>query len=135
MKFTARVLKIFARGSSSFPSTRLRIFKTVTFFKILHFQISKNNKFRNFKIPKLPTCKVSKIHIKKLGTQTFQTIHNFRFSDMKNVKGVPSTFLDSLKYFGDKYRVRGSTFNRFVGSSRNHLKNIATCPGVKISHF
>ena len=40
-----------------------------------------------------------------------------------------------LKYFGDKYGVRGSRFGRFFGSSRNHPKSIAIDPGVRISYF
>ena len=44
-------------------------------------------------------------------------------------------FLYFLKYVGDKYGVRGSRFNRFVGRSRNHPKSIAICPGIKNIHF
>ena len=45
----------------------------------------------------------------KLGTHTFRYFQNFRFSDMKNgmFQGRSHILLYFLKYFGDKYGVRG----------------------------
>ena len=62
---------------------------------------------------------------------------SFRFSDMKITlfNDAPIFILYFLKYFGDKYRVRGSIFSRFVNRYRNHPRSIAICPGVKINHF
>ena len=50
-------------------------------------------------------------------------------------KDGPHIFLYSLKYFGDEYGVRGSTFGQFFGSSRSHVKSIAICPRIRVSHF
>ena len=93
----------------------------------------------NTKIPKFPNvilcfvidmCTIfAKIkdrtwELKKLGTQTFQQIHNFRLSDMKNIfQGCPIMFLYFWSIFGDTYGVRGSTFARFVGRFKN-AKNL-----------
>ena len=40
-------------------------------------------------------------------------------------KDVPIAFLVFLKYFGDKYGVRGSIFGHIVGRSKNVPKSIA----------
>ena len=50
-------------------------------------------------------------------------------------QGSPIFVLYSLKYFGDKYGVRGSRFGRCFGSSRNHPKGIAIDQESLISHF
>ena len=50
-------------------------------------------------------------------------------------QGCHNIFLYFVKYFADKYGVRGSRFGWFLGSSRNHPKSIATCAGIKISNF
>ena len=43
--------------------------------------------------------------------------------------------MNIFKYFGDKYGMHGSTFGRFVGSSRNHPKSIGIHQEALISHF
>ena len=40
-----------------------------------------------------------------------------------------------LNYFGNIYGVYGSRFGEIVGSSKNHPKSIAICPGTLISHL
>ena len=44
-------------------------------------------------------------------------------------------FLYSLKYFGDKYGVRGSRFGHIFGRSRNVPKNIANDQESLLSHL
>ena len=66
----------------------------------------------------------------KIVAQTSQRFHNFRFADMKIIfpKAVPTIFFYCLKYFGDKYGVRGSKVGYIFGS-------VAICPGIKFSHL
>ena len=72
-----------------------------------------------FSIPKCPIFKfrIFKFqNFKKFGTYTFQHFQNFRLSDMKKYyfQGCSHIVFVFLKYFGDKYGVRGSSFGRFL---------------------
>ena len=138
----SKVFKKCWRGTSSFPGARFRKFKknqNCTIFKTLKIEITN---FLHFKISRFQNKQMFGIQdrnrqFKKLGKHTSQQFQNFRFSDMKNkmLKNVPIFSCIVWNIFRDKYGVRGSRFSQSVGSSRNHPKSIAICPGVKISHF
>ena len=98
----------------------------------------------HFPVPVFENSNCQKSRISKCLKSTHQTVRcadlpfvqKNRYSDMKHnmfkdVLIFPCIF---LKYFRDKYRVRGFKFSRLFGSSRNHPKSIAICSGVKISH-
>ena len=104
---------------------------------VCNFEFHKISNFKHtrhvFHISNFPNYKTYKF--KKWGTQTFQAHHNFKFLDVICwFKDVPIFFVFS-KSFGDKYGVRGSRIGFIFGCSRNHPKNIATCPEIKISHL
>ena len=83
-------------------------------FRFLMFSHVKFKTF-NCSIFKFSIChrfgKIKSGKIKKLGTHTFQTFPNSRFSDMKNIfQGCPHIPCIFWSIFGDKYGVRGSIF-------------------------
>ena len=91
------IFKLSTFPTCKFQSVKLR-FSDSTSFKISFLNIQ-NSKCRYFK---------------NLGTRTFQHLQNFRFSDMKNMFQGCSHHVSCirLKYFGDKYGLRGSRFSR-----------------------
>ena len=131
MKFISKIWRFVYGDLHHFPVPVFEISK-LQHFKMLHFQILRKqiSGFRHSHYSKFQKS-ISKNRYTDLPNNSeFQTL---RYEE--SVKDVPLIFLESLKYFGDKYRVRGSIFNRLVGSSRNHQKSIAICLGVKISNF
>ena len=132
MKFISKILKNILQGSSSCPLPIFTNFacSNVQIPKFSIFQFTKNQTY-NFQFFKLSILKLSKIiyhfqkiecqTFKKLGTQTFHNVQNFRFTYMKIIcsRMFPKCFLYFVQYLGDKYRVRGSTFGRLFGSCRN----------------
>ena len=119
----------------------------VSTFRILNFQMFEciifkmsNVPFANFQIPSsiFQIFKISKSTIpKNIGTQSFQTSHNCRFSYMKITyfKQVPIFSCIFLKYFGESYGVRGSRIDHIFGRSKNVPKSIAIDQESLISHF
>ena len=70
---------------------------------------------------------------KQIQTKTFQILI---YEILICFNDVPHMFsCISLKYFGNKYGVHGSRFVEQCGSSRNHPKSIAICPGTLIIRF
>ena len=62
-------------------------------------------------------------------------IHIPKYENLIFPKDVPIGFLYCLKYFGNKYGVRGSIFGHIFGRSKNVPKNIAIDQESLISHL
>ena len=105
-------------------------------FKVPKLRVSQFQSFRisNFRISKLK---------KKRRTKHKSCIHIpsniFRISDSQICNNICSRMLPIVlyfvKYFGDRYGVRGSRFGHIFRSSRNHPKSIAIDQESLISHF
>ena len=137
IKFISKMLKIFLRGSSSCSGACLRGFISSKFQKIEmpDKQVSNFQSFKasKFKIPKLQFSTFrnfengnSKSEVAEwyTGIPTFSDFQVLRYEN-KLFKDAPIFFLYLLKYFRDKYGVRGSRFGHMFGRSRNVPKSIA----------
>ena len=80
----------------------------------------------NFQISKLPISKfqkpTEKLEIRHTDLQTSFEFQILRYEKIICFRYVPIFFLYLLKYFGDKYGLRGSRFGHIFGRPKNVLK-------------
>ena len=119
-QFGAFYLEIFKFQIFKFAMFNLDIFNLII-FNLEMFNLE-NLQFSTFQFSSFQISEFQKSNVEKLGRQTFQHFQKFRFSDMRNssFKDVRIIFLYHFKYFGDKYKARGSRFGHNFGRSKNH---------------